>query len=167
MSEAREPAAVRVRPVRPADWPWLVAVGLDPEKIGRQYPWFEAPLQLWCAPARALLAHRRPAVLVEVEGRRAGYVGTNPLSGNLEYFLQPWARGRGAGPGAIAAFLARHRAGDRARRFVVAHRNARSLAALRRAFATLGWVEGPDYRVVPGRWATSVWVRAEASTSTA
>jgi hypothetical protein len=158
---------VTVRAVRPADWPWLVAVGLDPEKIGRQYHWTETPLQLWCAPGRALLARRRPAAIIEVDGRRAGYVGTNPLSGNLEYFLQPWARGRGAGPVAIAEFLAGHRAGDRARRFVVSHANPRSLAALRRAFERLGWREGSDYRVVAGRRSTSVWVRPEASTSTA
>ncbi len=160
-------ASVTVRGVRRGDRPWLVAVGLDPEKIGRQYHWAETPLQLWCAPARALPSRRRPAAIIEVDGRRAGYVGANPLSGNLEYFLQPWARGRGAGPVAIAAFLAGHRHGDRARRFVVSHANARSLAALRRAFELLGWREGSDYRMVVGRGSTSVWVRPEASSSTA
>jgi hypothetical protein len=101
---------------------------------------------------------------VEVDGRRAGYIGRNPLSGNLEYFLQPWARGRGAGPQVIAAFLAEHRPDDRKRRFVVKHGNDRSLGALQRALAQLGWVEGEDYWVDDGRVATSVWVR---STSTA
>ncbi len=154
---------VQVRSIRCSDALWLVSVGLDPEKIGRQYHWAETPLQLYIAPARALLGPRGPAAIVEVHGRRAGYVGRNPLSGNFEYFLQPWARGRGIGTVSIGEFLAKHRGDDRARRFMVKHGNARSLQALRHALEQIGWVEGRDYRIEDGRVATSVWVR---STST-
>jgi hypothetical protein len=152
-----------LRPVRGADALWLAKVGLDPEKIGRQYHWVETPLQLYIAPARAVLGPRGPAAVIELEGRRAGYIGRNPLSGNLEYFLQPWARGQGAGVAAIGEFLASHRADDRRRRFVIKHGNDRSLRALRRALDELDWVDGEDYWVEDGRFETSVWVR---STST-
>ncbi len=63
---------VQVRSVRYSDALWLVSVGFDPEKIGRQYHWAETPLQLYIAPARALLGPRGPAAIVEVHGRRAG-----------------------------------------------------------------------------------------------
>ena len=152
-----------VRAVRRDDAAWLLRVGLDPEKIGRQYHWAETPLQLYIAPARALLGPRGPAAVIEVDGRRAGYVGRNPLSGNFEYFLQPWARGRGAGSAAIGAFLAEHRGVDRRRRFVIKHGNDRSLRSLQRALDAIGWREGDDYWFEDGRAAMSVWVR---STST-
>lgn len=153
-----------VRAIRRDDLPWLVRVGLDPEKVGRQYHWAETPLQLFIAPARAVLGPRGPAAIVELDGRRAGYIGRNPLSGNLEYFLQPWARGRGIGSTAIAAFLRDHRDGDRRRRFMIKHGNDRSMRALLRAFDGIGWVADRDYWVTDGAAATSVWVR---STSTA
>jgi hypothetical protein len=155
---------VVVRAATGDDTAWLLLAGLDPEKIGRQYHWLEAPLQLYIAPARAVLGPRGPAAIVEVDGRRAGYIGRNPLSGNLEYFLQPWARGRGVGSVVIEEFLASHRPKDRQRRFVIKHGNERSMHALRRALARLGWVDGVDYWTSDGRAATSVWVR---STSTA
>jgi hypothetical protein len=159
-----QPTGPVVRPIERRDALWLLRVGLDPEKINRQYHWAETPLQLYIAPARAVLGPRGPAAIVEVDGRRAGYVGRNPLSGNFEYFLQPWARGNGRGSAAIGEFLAHHRGEDRSRRFMIKHGNDRSLRALRRAFEDIGWVEGTDYWVKDGRGATSVWVR---STSTA
>jgi hypothetical protein len=164
MRDEGDPAGVHVRSVRVADGLWLTGVGLDPEKVGRQYHWAETPLQLYIAPARALLGPRRStAAIIEVDGRRAGYIGRNPLSGNLEYFLQPWARGRGAGVAAIGAFLAEVRADDKARRFVIKHGNERSERALRRALGEIGWNEGDDYWIEDGRFERSVWVR---STST-
>lgn len=140
------------------DGPWLLAQGLDPRKAGEQYHWIEAPLQVVIAPARVLTAWRHPACVIEVGGRRAGYVGVNPLSGNLEYWLAPWARGGGAGTRAIVAFLAEHRGGDRGRRFHVSFANERSLRALRRAFADLGWREQDDYRIERGRHGWEVHV---------
>ena len=154
---------VVVRPVSYGDAGWVLSAGLDWEKVGRQYHWLETPLQLYVAPARAVLGPRARAVIVEVDGRRAGYIGRNPLSGNLEYFLQSWARGRGIGTRAIEEFLTKHRHEDCERRFVVKHGNGRSLGALLRALERLGWSESRDYRIVEGTMATSVWVR---STST-
>ncbi len=150
---------VVLRSVRWADWPWLTAQGLSFSKVGSQYHWLEAPLQLYIAPMRATLGPRGPAAVVEVDGRRAGYIGRNPLSGNLEYFLQPWARG-GSGRAVIAGFLRDHRPHDRERAFFVAHKNERSLRALLGALATLGWHEGDEYSLDDARLGTYVRVRA-------
>ena len=144
--------------MHPADAAWLVVEGLDPRRAGEQYSWPELPLQLVIAPARALTAGRHPACVVEVDGRRAGYIGVNPLSGNLEYWLAPWARGGGTGTRAIVGFLADHRDGDRARRFHVSRGNERSLRALRRAFEQLGWTEGVEVEVIDGRFGWEVHV---------
>lgn len=150
-----------LRRARWRDVPWLCAVGLDPEKVGRQYHVAEAPLQLVVAPARALLAAgtRRPAAVVEVEGRRAGYIGPNPLSGNIEYFLQPWARG-GTGSAVVSRYLGDFRGPDRQRRFFVAAGNERSLATLHSAFRRLGWQEHSDWWASRARHGTHVHVRA-------
>jgi hypothetical protein len=142
--------AVAVRAVGWTDWWWLTRAGSSPELVGRQYHWIETPLQLFIAPGRATLGPRGPAGIIEVDGERAGYIGRNPLSGNLEYFVKPWARG-GVGKRAIVAFLRDHRAGDRSRRFFVSHKNDRSRAALLGAFAELGWAEGDQYTVRDGR----------------
>jgi hypothetical protein len=95
--------------------------------------------------------------VIEVDERRAGYIGRNPLSGNLEYWLQPWARG-GVGRSAIVAFLRDHRAGDRARRFHVSYRNERSKAALLRAFDELGWRDGDHFDVIDGRFGWEIHI---------
>jgi len=150
---------VDLRRARTADLAWLVAVGLDPEKIGSQYHWAEAPLQVGVAPARALLARRRPAAVVVVDGRRAGYIGPNPLSRNLEYFVQPWARG-GVGAAIVARYLEGFRSGDRPRRFFVATHNDRSMRTLRTAFDRLGWAEGQEVRIEPATHGSYVWVPA-------
>jgi hypothetical protein len=150
--------------IRPRDVPWLVAVGFDPRQIGVQYSWLEAPLQLYSAPARAVRAlwpTSPPAAIVDVEGRRAGYIGPNPLSGNLEYFLLPWARG-GVGSRVVAEYLGSYRTLDRSRCFFVAHHNTRSRATLDSAMARLGWVEGEQYRVTNHRHGIKVRVAAVA-----
>lgn len=96
--------------------------------------------------------------MVEVDRRPAGYIGPNPLSGNLEYFLAPWARG-GVGRRLVAAYLGGGwRAGDRPRRFFVSSSNERSLRTLTGALADLGSVEGRDHWVDPVRFGTEVWV---------
>lgn len=151
--------AVVVRATTRADAGWLLRAGLSFELAGRQYTWWEWPLQLVIAPLRAAGRPAGPSCLIEVDGRRAGYIGRNPLSGNLEYFVQPWARG-GVGGRAIATFLADHRAGDRPRRFHVSFANERSLAALRRAMGSLGWTEGDEFRVDRGRFGWEVHVGA-------
>lgn len=141
---------MRLRAVTWRDWPWLTREGLRPSRIGEQYSWPEAPLQLYVAPARATLGPAGPAAIVVVDGRDAGYIGRNPLSGNLEYFLAAWARG-GSGTEMVVRFLRDHRTGDRPRLFFVAAKNERSLATLRRAFERLGWNEGDQYRLERGR----------------
>jgi len=156
MTDGRQ-RQVAVRPATWADWAWLVRRGLDPELVGRQYHWAEAPLQLLIAPLRGLPRPGGPRAVIEVGGRRAGWIGRNPLSGNLEYFLAPWARG-GVGRRAIAEFLRSGRRADPPRRFFVSRRNERSRAALLGAFADLGWVDGVDFEVEAGRagWWISV-----------
>ena len=140
------PRAVVVRPVGRSDWWWLTRAGLAPEMAGVQYHWLELPLQLAIAPSRGTALRPGPRCIIEVDGRRAGYIGRSPLSGNLEYFLQPWARG-GTGTRAIAEFLRHGRPGDRSRAFFVSGSNARSRTALDRAFAELGWQEGRSYTI--------------------
>lgn len=149
------PVAVRQSAGRDA-W-WLVRAGLARDLAGTQYTWPELPLQLIIAPLRALGVPPGPSCVIEVDGRRAGYIGRNPLSGNLEYWLQPWARG-GVGRTAIVAFLGDHRVGDRARRFHVSFRNERSKAALLRAFDALGWTDGAEYRIVEGRFGWEIHI---------
>ena len=157
---------VHLRPATRGDLWWLWAVGLDPEKVGSQYHWAEAPLQLGIAPVRAVIAPHRAAAVVEVDGRRAGYIGPNPLSGNLEYFVQPRARG-GVGTRIVASYLRDHRGDDRARRFFVSSHNDRSLATLHRAFEQLGWQEGVEVRTEAARHGRYVWVPpGSRSTST-
>ena len=150
---------VRLTPVRGADRPWLVAMGLDPELIGRQYHWAETPLQLLIAPLRAALGPHVAACTVWVDGRRAGYIGRSPLSGNYEDVLRPWARGGGVGRRMIADFLAHHRSGDQGRAFFVSAHNPRSLRALLASLGDLGWREPDDYEVVAVRFGTEVRVR--------
>lgn len=147
---ARTDRQVDVRKVTRSDWWWLTRTGLSPELLGVQYHWAETPLQLLIAPARGTRLRPGPTCIIEVDGRRAGYIGRSPLSGNLEYFLVSWARG-GTGTVAITEFLRSHRTGDRPRAFFVSHRNARSRAALDRAFAALGWHDGIEFRTADGR----------------
>jgi hypothetical protein len=154
---------VVVRSVRRADVPWLIAAGLSPEKIGRHYHWMQAPLQLYVAPTRALLGPRGPAAIVELDGRRAGYVGRNPLSGHLEYFLQPWAQECGAEATVLREFLVKHRRNDRERRLVIERGDVRALLAVEGALRRLGWVERCDYRVIEGGATTAVWIKSTAN----
>ena len=163
----REAREVVLRAVRWSDALWLIAAGLSPELAGRQYGWSEAPLQLVIAPLRAALGPAGPAAVVEVVGRRAGYIGRNPLSGNLEYFLAPWARG-GVGRPMIRAFLIAHRPGDRPRCFFVSRHNTRSLATLLGALDDIGWIRDVDYWVDEVRFGRQVWVGVgHAPTATA
>lgn len=156
--------SVSVRAAVRRDWWWLTLAGLAPEMVGVQYSWPEAPLQLLIAPARGSGLRSGPRCIIEVDGQRAGYIGRNPLSGNLEYFLQPWARG-GTGSRAIAGFLRDHRDGDRSRAFFVSAKNARSRRALDRAFAELGWREGDGVTTRAVRYGELVTVGAGPAAS--
>ena len=60
------------------------------------------------APLRALGLPPGPSYVIERDGERVGYIGRNPLSGNLEYFVRAAARG-GVGKAAVTAFLAEWR----------------------------------------------------------
>lgn len=146
--------------MRRRDWTWLTRAGLSPKLAGVQYSWAELPLQLYIAPARGTAIRSGPRCIIEVDGRRAGYIGRNPLSGNLEYFLAPWARGGGNGTRAITEFLRDHRRGDRSRAFFVSRKNARSRSALDRAFTELGWREGDDVITQNGMMGQRITVRA-------
>lgn len=146
-----------VRAVTSGDWWWLTKAGLAPGMAGVQYHWAETPLQLFIAPARGSAIRPGPRCIIELDGARAGYIGRSPLSGNLEYFLQPWARG-GTGTAAIVAFLRDHRPGDRPRTFFVSKKNDRSLGALAKAFAQLSWAEGEQYTTRPVRWGRRITV---------
>ena len=157
--------SVEVRPATAGDWWWLTRAGLAPEMVGVQYHRAEIPLQVLVAPTRGTPLRRGPRCVIEVDGRRAGYIGRNPLSGNLEYFLQPWARG-GTGSRAIEAFLAQHRRGDRPRAFFVSHANPRSRAALEGSLRRLGWAEGTDYRVADGRLGWRITIHRTESEQT-
>ena len=141
---------VTVRPASRDDWWWLTKEGLAPAMVGVQYHPAEAPLQLLIAPTRGTGLRSGSRCIIEVDGVRAGYIGRNPLSGNLEYFLRPWARG-GTGTTASAIFLRDHRSGDRRRAFFVSSKNERSRRALERAFDRLGWHEGDQYAIAPAR----------------
>ena len=152
--------SVVIRSATASDWWWLTRAGLAREMIGVQYHWAETPLQLAIAPTRGTAIRPGPRCIIEVDGRRAGYIGRSPLSGNLEYFLQPWARG-GTGGVAITEFLRSHRVGDRPRAFFVSHKNARSLGALHRALASLGWQEGHEFTTDDGRMGWRITVRAD------
>lgn len=149
-----------VRPATRGDWWWLTRAGLAPWMAGTQYSWPEVPLQAVIAPTRGTGLRPGPRCIIEVDGERAGYIGRNPLSGNLEYFLAPWARG-GTGRPAIVAFLRDHRAGDRPRAFFVSSENARSRAALDGAFAELGWREGESFTTRDVRFGQQITVRAD------
>lgn len=138
---------VQLRQVRLSDFKWLTRTALRREFAGVQYSWIEWPLQPIAAPLRAALGPFVPACIVLVDGTPAGYIGRSPLSGNLEYFLMEWAQGRGIGRKAIVAFLMHHRAGDKARKFVIRKKNRRSLRVLLGALDELDWVEGKDYRM--------------------
>lgn len=152
--------SVSVRPATRGDWAWLTRAGLAPEMIGVQYHWAETPLQLAIAPLRGTAVRSGPRCIIEVDGRRAGYIGRNPLSGNLEYFLQPWARG-GVGVPAITELLRDQLIGDQPRAFFVSHHNDRSLAALHRAFAALGWHEGDEFTTADGRHGRRITVHRD------
>ncbi|RIK10479.1 MAG: hypothetical protein DCC49_03350 [Acidobacteria bacterium] len=139
---------VKLRQVRPSDFKWLIKTALKREFAGVQYSWIEWPLQPIAAPVRAAAGPFVPACVIIVDGELAGYIGRSPLSGNLEYFLLNWAQGRGVGRKAISEFLAHHRAGDKARKFVIRKKNKRSLRVLQGALDELGWSEKSDYKIV-------------------
>jgi hypothetical protein len=163
--EANDGAPKVVAIERPSfqDQMWLLAAGFDPEKVGSQYSIAEAPLQLIIAPLRALRARRKPAFIVRVDGKRAGYIGPNPLSGNIEYFVQPWARG-GIGAEIIAAYFRRVPSPrEHVLRFFVAGHNARSRRALVKALEAVNWEMESHYWIEPHGHGEVFIIRRSAS----
>jgi hypothetical protein len=135
-----------------ADLPFLVVSGLDRERVGVQYPRSDYRKQFKIAPLRYFRTDTRHlSRIVRVEGRRAGYVGLNPLSRNIEYYLQPWARG-GVGRRAIEEYLREVLPFDVDKHAFMLDGNDRSVHVFRTALALLGLLEKTDfeYFVYPG-----------------
>ncbi len=127
------------------DLPFLVWSGLDRERIGIQYPADEYRRQFRIAPLRYFRSATRPlSRIIRVEGRRAGYVGLNPLSENIEYYLQPWARG-GVGGAAIESYLRSVLPFPVDKHAFMLEGNDRSVAVFRGALSRIGLVSEEDY----------------------
>lgn len=142
---AGESRNVEIRPLRLSDLPFLVVSGLDRERTGLQYPADEWLKQFRIAPLRYFnKSTRSRSFLAVVDGRRAGYVGLNPLSSNIEYYLQPWARG-GVGKRAVAEFLRSLLPSHRDERAFMLAGNVRSVMTFRRALESLRLSEDADY----------------------
>lgn len=128
-----------------ADLPFLVWSGLDRERIGVQYPAGEYRRQFRIAPLRYFRSATRPSSrIIRVNGRRAGYVGLNPLSENIEYYLQPWARG-GVGGAAIEAYLRATLPFPVDKHAFMIEGNDRSVAVFRAALTRIGLIDGEDF----------------------
>ncbi len=124
---------------------FLVSSGLDRERIGVQYrdgEWYKqfalAPLRYFCKGTR------ERSRVIWVKGRRAGYVGLNPRSTNIEYYLQPWARG-GVGRIAVGEYLRVILPSDRDEHAFMLPGNDRSVLTMRRALEDLRMIEFEDF----------------------
>ena len=136
---------VELRPISARDLQFLVRSGLDRERVGVQYGADEYRKQYRIAPMRFFnKLTRTQSFIIWVEGQRAGYVGLNPLSTNIEYYLQPWARG-GTGGRALSAFLQRSLPFEVERSAFMIGSNERSQAVMRSALVGCGLVSGVDF----------------------
>ena len=138
--------SVVIRTIRLSDLPFLVVSGLDRERRDVQYPAKEWRRQFRIAPMRYLKkSTRMKSRLIAVDGRRAGYIGLNPLSRNIEYYLQPWARG-GVGGSAITDYLRELLPSNRDEYAFMLDGNERSVTAFRSALKRTSLEEGDDYK---------------------
>lgn len=136
---------VELTGIRLLDLPFLLMSGLDRERIGVQYPEQEWLKQFRIAPLRYFnRSTRLRSFIILVDGRRAGYVGLNPLSENIEYYLQPWARG-GAGKRAVTEFLRRTLPSVRDEHAFMLPGNERSVMTFRRSLEALRLREDADF----------------------
>lgn len=137
--------SVKLRPISWRDLPFLCISGLDRERIGVQYDAKDYWQQFKIAPLRFFRRESREmSFIIWVDGRRGGFVGINPMSRNIEYYLQPWARG-GVGTVAVREFLTRSLPFDEERSAFMIGTNTRSQATLRNVLVSLGLVAGVDY----------------------
>ncbi len=128
------------------DVPFLVTSGLHRERAGVQYPRSEYRAQFRIAPLRYFnRTTRTVSSIVRVDGRRAGYVGLNPLSTNIEYYLVPWARG-GVGRRAIVTYLRTHLPFEEDKFAFMIAGNARSVHVFRSALHELGLSDPETFR---------------------
>ena len=128
------------------DLPFLVISGLHRDRAGVQYPRSEYRKQLRIAPMRYFnRTTRAQSNIIRVDDRRAGYIGLNPLSTNIEYYLVPWARG-GVGSQALDAYLRAHLPFGEAKHAFMLVDNERSVRVFRSALDRLGMTEPDDYR---------------------
>jgi hypothetical protein len=142
------------------DVPFLLRSGLDPERRGVQYPKHEYRKQFRIAPLRYWQRRTRPlSRIIRVDNRRAGYVGLNPLSENIEYYLMPWARG-GVGGRAVEAYLREVLPFDVPKHAFMLAGNDRSVNTFRAALERIGLADdaytyftypgGSGFRLEPG-----------------
>ena len=136
---------VEIREIHPSDLPFLIISGLDRERRDVQYAAKEWRKQFRIAPMRYFRAEtRKRSRLIVVDGRRAGYVGLNPLSRNIEYYLQPWARG-GVGRRAITDYLRGLLPSAKDEHAFMLPNNDRSVQVFRRSLLALCLEEGTDF----------------------
>ena len=79
-----------------------------------------------------------------VDAKRAGYVGLNPLSTNIEYYLQPWARGGTGGP-AVEMYLRQVLPFAKKKYAFMMKGNERSVRTFRASLENLGFADGREY----------------------
>jgi hypothetical protein len=127
------------------DLPFLVLSGLDRERVGVQYPANEYRKQFKIAPLRYFRRVTRTlSRIIRVNAKRAGYVGLNPLSGNIEYYLMPWARG-GVGGRAIEQYLREALPFEVDKHAFMLESNERSVRVFRTVLKSMGLLEGSDF----------------------
>ena len=149
-----------------ADLPFLLLSGLDRERVGVQYRDGEWLKQFRIAPLRYFnKSTRSRSFLVVVNGRRAGYVGLNPLSTNVEYYLQPWARG-GRGRTAVTEFLGHLLPSNRDEHAFMLAGNDRSVMTFRRSLEMLGLTEGVEFDYFVYEGGSGFRIRGPVTTAT-
>jgi hypothetical protein len=132
-------------PIAVSDLPFLIISGLDRERRGVQYPGDEWLKQFKIAPMRFFNAStRRKSFIIRVDGKRAGYIGLNPLSTNIEYYVMPWARG-GIGSAIIRKFLLTLLPSSRDEHAFMLSGNDRSVHAFRSGLKAIGLESESDY----------------------
>jgi hypothetical protein len=141
-----EDRAVTLTEITWRDLLFLVTSGLQPDRAGVQYPRSEYRAQFRIAPLRYFnRTTRAQSSIIRVDGRRAGYVGLNPLSTNIEYYLVPWARG-GVGGRAVVSYLRTRLPFEHDKFAFMLAGNDRSVHVFRSALHQLGLSDPATFR---------------------